>query len=348
VPVLFLVLDGLSARHVGPRLTPALAGLAETGGRAVAGGVAVMPSCTYPNHATFVTGLAPGQHGVHANYVVVDGTVRPAAEVGPGGPTIFDRCPSSIAVLGDHNLVGVMGAESAGRHWPPSGRLPADVALDELGYADDVSVVPLIVDAVAEAPDLLVAHLNGPDSTAHVHGPDSEAAHDRYRSTDAHLGTILDALAPRWAEWTVIVVSDHSQETVTVPEPVDVAAAAHAAGVDVTVVPEGGACVLAGPVADWRWLDAVPGIAGHRQLAPDRRLAWTDPGRWVGAVRISGPIPVKGVHGGPGQTPQVAVVGGGHPAAAALAASVTRTRPQATGWADILAGLTYQGTTVSS
>ncbi|MCW2718146.1 alkaline phosphatase family protein [Pseudonocardia sp.] len=109
--VLFLVLDGLPVRRVGRRLTPALAGLAAGGGWAPMGGVATMPSCTYPNHATFVTGTAPDSHGIHANHVVVDGRVRAAADVAPRGPTLFDACRdggrSTLAVLGDHNLVAV-------------------------------------------------------------------------------------------------------------------------------------------------------------------------------------------------------------------------------------------------
>ena len=51
----------------------------------------------------------------------------------------FDACNaagrSSAAVLGDHNLVGVMGAHGATEHWPGDGVLDDDVVRDGHGYA---------------------------------------------------------------------------------------------------------------------------------------------------------------------------------------------------------------------
>jgi hypothetical protein len=304
------------------------------------GGVATMPSSTYPNHATFVTGTDPSQHGIYANRVVVEGQVRAAADVRRRGETVFDTCRrsghSTAAVLGDHHLVAVMGADTAEVHWPPAGRLPAATPLDELGYATDIGVLGPLREAVERSPDLLVAHLNGPDTAGHVFGPDSVEAAERYRATDAVLGQVLAAMAPRWHEWTVIVVSDHDQETVTVDEPVDVAAAARRTSSDVTVVPEGGAALVAGPdPTGGVWLDAVGGVAGHHLLAPDLRLVWTSPGRYVG----SAPSPIRGVHGGLRQFAQVAVVGGGHSASARLAASIRLRRPPAASWAGTITQL---------
>ncbi|HEY0811875.1 MAG TPA: alkaline phosphatase family protein [Pseudonocardia sp.] len=331
--VLFLVLDGMPVRHVGRRHTPTLAALAAGGGHAPMGGRAVAPSSTYPNHATFVTGLGPGQHGVHGNHVVdADGGVRDADTVGPSGTTLFDVCRAagrtSAAVLGDHHLVGVLRADRADRHWPPQGRLPADVARDALGYAADAEVATRLRPVLELAPDLVVAHLNQPDTTEHLHGPDSEAAFAQYRATDAVLAEILDPVARRWSDWAVVVVSDHDQETVTVAEPVDLAAAARAAGVDMTVVPEGASALMHGADPDSRWLDAVPGIEGHQRIGERLRLVWTAPGRWFGAA----PLPLRGVHGAPRHAAQVAVCGGGHPAVPALAARLRRCRPAATDW----------------
>jgi hypothetical protein len=134
----------------------------------------------------------------------------------------------------------------------------------------------------------------------------------------------------------VVVVSDHDQETVTVDEPVDLAAASRGAGVPVTVVPEGGAALVAGPdPAAGRWLDAVAGVAGHELVAQHVRLVWTTSGRHVGSSASA----LKGVHGGPGQTAQVAVVGGGHPSAQRLADSVRHRRPTAASWAGTITGL---------
>lgn len=334
--VLFLVLDGLPVRHVGRRHTPTLAGLAAAGGWAPMGGHAVAPSSTYPNHATFVTGAAPHKHGIHGNHVVDDTGVRDAHEVGPTGTTVFDDCRtakrSSAAVLGDHHLVGVMRADLADHHWPPGGRLPDGVVLDPLGYAADTEVASRLRPLIQAGPDLVVAHLNQPDTTEHLHGPDSPAAFAQYRATDAVLAEILDAIGPRWSDWAVIVVSDHDQETVTVAEPVDLTAAAAKAGADVTIVDEGGSALLYGTDHDPRWLDAVAGVEGHRVLDERLRLVWSTPGRWFG----SRPMPLRGVHGGPRQARQVAVCGGGHPAIPTLADQLRTHRPAAAHWRAVI------------
>ena len=46
---------------------------------------------------------------------------------------------STAAVVGDHHLIGVMGAESADIFWPPDGKR-ADVDLDEFRYASNSAV----------------------------------------------------------------------------------------------------------------------------------------------------------------------------------------------------------------
>lgn len=328
--VLFLVLDGMPVRHVGRRLTPALCGLAAGGGWAPLGGHAVAPSSTYPNHATFMTGVGPEKHGLHGNNVVDGSGSRPASEVGIAVPTVFDTCRAAglhtAAVLGDHHLVPVMGATGAGTHWPPEGALPPGTPVDVLGYATDDAVLARLRDVIVTEPDLLVAHFNAPDTAGHVYGPDSREAAEQYRATDAVLSLVLDALAPRWDEWLVIVVSDHDQEMVTVPEPIDLAAAL---GREALVVPEGGSALIRGPLTG---LDAVAGVAGRRALGPDLTMVWAAPGRWFG----SHPVSLKGVHGSPRQDAQVAVCGGGHAAVPALAARLRAHRPAATEWAAIL------------
>ena len=58
--VVFVVLDGMPARHVGREVTPRLWALAGEGAR-FAVGRSVMTSATYPNHATFATGAGPDE-----------------------------------------------------------------------------------------------------------------------------------------------------------------------------------------------------------------------------------------------------------------------------------------------
>jgi hypothetical protein len=118
--------------------------MAEAGGWNRGGGVAVMPASTYPNHATFVTGVPPAVHGLWSSKIPgpapIDGPERvgthpplvDAWEVGPAVPTLFEVCGrggrSSAAVLGDHHLVGAMGAGSADSCWPAKGEFGDEVA----------------------------------------------------------------------------------------------------------------------------------------------------------------------------------------------------------------------------
>lgn len=331
--VLLLVIDALGPAYVDPALMPALADLADRGGRHPEGGLAVMPASTYPNHATFVTGVGPAGHGLWAAETVRDGRRQAAWDAGPAVPTLFDACRaagrSSVAVLGDHHLVGTMGAAAADRAWPGP-TLPAGAALDPFGYLADEAVAPVLAAAVADGPDLLVAQLNGPDTAAHLYGPDSEAARAAYAVTDRALGEVCEALRPRFSDWVVLVVSDHCQEDAAGDRFVDLERAAASAGVEAGVIEDGSAAVVYGPGgAAPGWLASVPGVAGVEALAPGAAVAWTEPG---GAF-ARGPWPLPGIHGSPRTRAQVAVVGGGHRAVAPLAARVAAARPPATAWA---------------
>jgi arylsulfatase A-like enzyme len=319
--VVFLIVDALPPRHVNHTVTPTLARLAHDG-RAAAGR-AVMTSATYPNHATFATGVDPLVHGIVANWIVHDGRPRPSYEIGPAVPTIFDACRaagrSSAAVVGDQHLVPVMGAHRADAHWPPGGELPDDVERDGHGYAADHEVLPRLLDVLRDSPDLVVAHLNEPDTAAHIHGPDSDDALACYHRSDATVATIVDALQPAWDDTVLIVVSDHDQEDID-PEPIDLYPPAAATGLALVPIPEGSAAIVWGrDETDGSWLDAVDGVAGHAPLMPDARLVWGEPRRWFTppAGFLDGP-PDRGTHGGPRTRNQVAIVAGGAPRRPAL------------------------------
>ena len=346
--VVFLVLDAMPPRHVGPATTPVLAALAASGGSAV--GRSVMTSSTYPNHATFATGVGPVGHGILANWIIRDGGPRATWHLGPSAPTLFEACRAagrtSATVVGDHNLIGVMGGASADEHWPPDGRRPDGVPVDEHGYVFDDEVLTHLVPLLerSDGPDLVVAHLNEPDTAAHVHGPDSEAAVATYRSTDAHVQPIVDALQRGWDDTVLIVVSDHDQETVTVEEPIDLHAAVAAAGIDCFVMPELSAAVVWGTdELAGAWIDNVQGVAGHEPAWDGARVVWAEPGRWFAMPPELRDVLTteRGQHGGATTRSQVGIVAGGHPAVAAIASSLhdpTR-QLEAADWATTVAAL---------
>lgn len=346
--VVFTVLDAFPNRHLGPACSPTLYRLATEGGWAREGATAVMTSATYPNHATFATGTGPLDHGLVTNWVPRRRDVRPAWKLGPRVPTLFEACRdagrSTTAVFGDQRLVGVTGATEADAHWPQNGRIPAGARVDAHGYADDRDTVIELEAAAATSVDLLFSQLNGPDTAAHDCGPDSADALASYRDTDALLARVRNALAPRWSDTVWIIVSDHDQEEVTVPEVLDLQTEASRRGLDLMVVPEGSAAVVTGddPTAG-EWLTEVDDLEGSVRLElPDDdgplecRMVWARPGRQFG---FAGMETYRGTHGGPRTRTQVAVVTGGHPTVERLAVSLDRGDIEAADWAPTIATL---------
>jgi predicted AlkP superfamily pyrophosphatase or phosphodiesterase len=327
----FLVLDGLPVEAVGREVTPVLVDWCAASGTAPHAVRAVLPAATYPNHASFVTGVEPSVHGIVGNHVPDEtGRMRPASTVGPAVPTMFDAVTEAglecRVVVGDQELVGVMGARTATSHWPPGGQVPEGAATDAHGYLHDDVTLPELLDALASDADLLFGHLNAPDTAGHVHGP--SGAHDVYRATDARLAAIRATVEQSDDPPLVIVVSDHSMEPVTEPEPVDLTPALDGTGL--TWMPEGTAAVVYGDHPDVAGLlPDTPGVEGVLELAPARHLVWAEPGRWLCFAGIDGE---PGMHGSPRTDRQLAAVVGSDPAVAELDALVAAGGFDATRW----------------
>ncbi|MEP6658627.1 MAG: alkaline phosphatase family protein [Acidimicrobiales bacterium] len=339
--VVLLVLDGYPNRHLTVEIAPTLSELARDGGRAIDGGIAVMTSATYPNHASFVTGVDVDGHGIYANDVAGGGERRLADLVGPATPTIFDALKAagrtSSCVVGDHHLIGAMAAMRADHHWPPNGERPDEGPYDVLGYvADDVTALR-IVEAIESGPEFLFAHLNEPDTAGHVFGPDKPRAIDVYSATDGRVAAIVAALEPVWADTVLMVVSDHDMEAALDPEPVDLVALAEAANCRATAVHEGsGAALVHGDRFDTEWLQHSDGVESWRELRPGLVVLNAAEGRWFGAIPIRG---LRGVHGGERTRAQLAVVAGGHSAVGAIRDSLQQRRPNAFDWPTTAAAL---------
>jgi hypothetical protein len=331
--VALVILDAFPHRPLLAESTPSLCGLARSGGVSASGGRAVLSASTYPNHASFVTGVDPIEHGIFTSHVLRDGSLRPAQEVGPAAPTLFDVCQQAgrraVGVFGDQNLVGVCGARSAAAHWPPDGVLPDDAARGALGFAADRAVVAALDPVEAERADLIVVQLDEVDTARHLHGPDAPESHEQCRATDAALGEILERLRSGWDDTVVIAVSDHDHEEVS-PGAIDLGAEVAERGLDLLVDQDGTAALVVG-AADESTLLGLPGVVGCASLGVDRTLVWGEPGQQFGID-----WGLKGHHGSPRTAAQLAVVGGGHPAAGELGRRLTRTTPDAASWAGIV------------
>ena len=172
-------------------------------------------------------------------------------------------------------------------------------------------------------------------------GPDSDGALETYRSTDACIAEIVEALQPTWSDTVFIAVSDHDQETVMADGVIDLYPAAAATGLPLIPIPEGSAAIVWGEdTTDGAWLDRVDGVTDHAELQAGRAGRLAASGRWFcpGLRVLRGPAePGTAAFG---TRSQVAIVAGGHPDAIALARTLNA-RPQieATEWAPTLAGL---------
>ncbi len=324
--VVMVVLDAFPHALVDERLTPTLHHLAAEGGRSRAGGVAEATAATYPNHATFVTGRSTLDHGMITNKVLQGELWVGAANVGPAVPTLFDACRaegrSSVAVVGDQNLIGVCGARTADEHWPPQGSVPDGTPRSAGGYLPDDEVIRVLGETDLDV-DLLVVQLDEVDSTRHRFGAWSDEASEQCHRTDAALGRLVEQLRPRWDDTVMLVLSDHDQEDVGPGEPADFAG--HLPD-GVEVCHQGTASLLVGPMTDADLL-ALPAVVGSTSLDDEHHVVWGAPGQVFGAVYG------KGDHGSPRTATQLAVVGGGHPAVVGLAGRISRARPPATQWA---------------
>lgn len=338
--VVFLVLDGLPASAVAAGLTPSLTAWAAASGTTPTQVPSMLPASTYANHATFVTGVEPARHGIVANHIRVrEGKFTRAAKIGPQVPTLFDTAVASdresAFVVGDQELVGVMGGRTASTHWPLDGAIPDGAPLDAHGYLADSATLPQLLRVLDTDAELVIAQLNSPDTAGHVHGPETSLARDVYQAVDVSLGEIQAAIAPRADDTVMIVVSDHSMEPITVDEPVDLTATLD--GIGLEWFPEGSAALVYGehPDAD-RVLAAAPDIAGSRELSPGVRIVWPEPGRWM---CFAGLDAEPGNHGSPRTAHQLAAVVGNHPAVHEIDARLHAGAFDARSWAPTIADI---------
>jgi len=328
--VVFVVIDALPNDLVSKEWTPNLWELLSDGGWNALGGKSVLSTATYPNHATFATGRLPSSHGIFTNRVWDGEQFTISSEIGPAGDTLFKATKRNglecITVVGDHHLIGVMGAEESSKVWPPEGKR-ADVALDEFRYASNSSVLDA-VDAIGlvEA-DFGFVHFNEPDTVCHIHGPDSEETRLRILKTDEALGEFLTRLKPMWDDTVVIVVSDHDQELV-VDYGFDLSSALDEKGLPGIVEYEGTAALIFDGPSE-KELGLIPEVEGVVSLDERNSLVWGKPGHVFGPW-LEG---LHGSHGSPRCETQVAVVGGGHPQVKQLANAITKGRPMAWEWA---------------
>jgi hypothetical protein len=243
--------------------------------------------------------------------------------------------------MGDHKLQRVLRFDELDRAWPPAGIVPERIELDAHGYPTNAAIRPFALEAVADRDlDLLFVQFNETDTLGHDLGPTEASTLDCVRAADAIVGEVVEALAPEWDRTVIAVVSDHDMMR-RLPFP----------AIDPTVPRD-----CAGLVDDWiadgcaAWLRLTSGVDAHmainrlaalegvenwRWREPDTLLLLAAPGR----VFASPSMPISGIHGSLSTARTLAIVGGGHPAVANLAACIADRSPRLTDWAPTLAGI---------
>jgi predicted AlkP superfamily pyrophosphatase or phosphodiesterase len=243
-PVLMISIDGLrpgdvlDAKARGVKV-PVLEAMAREG--AYATGVRnVLPTVTYPDHTTLVTGVWPAVHGIAANVTFdplrknLDGWYwySPSIKV----PTLWDAAHASgrvVASVGwpvsvDNPAIDFDIPEYWRAYTPEDIKLvhalatrglPEEVeAKSQVTLADILALTPAADEAKARMAAAIIAlkhpafftlHLSSLDEEEHLHGPGSPEAYDALARIDAAVGGLVAAARREEPGLVVLVVSDH-------------------------------------------------------------------------------------------------------------------------------------------
>ncbi|RDV07805.1 alkaline phosphatase family protein [Sphingorhabdus pulchriflava] len=249
-PVLLISIDGLQPADVieaekrGINI-PNLKRFVKEGSYA-SGVTGVLPSVTYPSHATLVTGVSPAEHGIIGN------TGFDPMQINQSGwywyasdfkaPTLWDAAAKA-------------GLKTANVHWPVTvGQTSIRYNLPQIwrtGHEDDVKLMkvlatPGLVDRLesslgiayaqgidesiagdenrahfaealilAEKPDFMTAYFTALDHEQHEKGPDTKDAHHILERIDAIVGKLVAAQLKVHPDAVIAIASDHGFATTT-------------------------------------------------------------------------------------------------------------------------------------
>jgi predicted AlkP superfamily pyrophosphatase or phosphodiesterase len=230
--------DVLEASSRGLQL-PVLTELAR-GGAYATGVRDVLPSVTYPNHTTLVTGVSPARHGVASN-TKFDPMRKSMGEwywyaQDIKVPTLWDAIHAAgrpVASLGWPVSVGAMSIDAnIPEYWRAHDaddikleralvtpgleaalRRDGGVDLADTGDTTPRSDVLKAHDAVAiyrlRRPDFFTLHLSSLDEVQHMTGPGSAASHAALEQIDTEVGDVIAAARQVEPDLVVAIVSDH-------------------------------------------------------------------------------------------------------------------------------------------
>ncbi len=283
-PVLLISIDGLrpldviEAEKRGLKVPTLRRFLTE--GSYARGVVGVLPTLTYPSHATLLTGAAPARHGIVSNTTFDptqmnhDGwfwyasdykreTLWGAASKA-GLRTANVHWPVSVGARGitynmpqiwrtghpdDAKLIDALATPGLKARLEREVGQPYAAGIDESIVADENRARfagQLIAD---EKPDFITVYFAALDHEEHLHGPDSPEANAILQRIDALIGKLVEAEMSAHPDAAVAVVSDHGFV------PIDNALNIYGAFIEAGLVTIG----ADGKIASW---EAVPWASG--------------------------------------------------------------------------------------
>ena len=246
-PVLLISIDGLRPADVSeadkrglkiPNLRRFL-----TEGSSATGVRGVLPTVTYPSHATLLTGVSPAKHGIVSN------TTFDPMQINQGGwywyanafrvPTLWDAARKGGMTVGNVHWPVSVGAKSITWNLPQIWRT---------GHADDAALVAALatpglledmeprvgqyaagidegidgdenrgkfaVDMIQrKKPEFMTVYLTALDHEQHEKGPGTPAAHAVLERIDAIVGRLVAAQMTAHPDTAIAVVSDHGFST---------------------------------------------------------------------------------------------------------------------------------------
>lgn len=199
-----------------------------------------LPTVTYPNHTTLITGVWPARHGI-ANNTMFDPT-----GTNQGGwywyaedikvPTLWDAVHKSGGKVASLSWPVSVGARSIDYNVPEYWRARNSVDLElmhvlitpglqdaierksgvkyaeafgEDAKSDDARVALAAAIYALKKPKFFTLHLPALDESEHEHGPGSAEAKATLHSVDAAVGRLVAAARKAEPDLVVVITSDH-------------------------------------------------------------------------------------------------------------------------------------------
>ena len=213
--VLLVSLDGFRANYAELADTPHLDRLESEGFKADSL-VPVLPTKTFPNHWTQVTGLTPARHGILDNTVYDPGT-GDWFSMGDSQSTQDPRWWGGEPIWETAERQGLRGATM---FWPGSDARPPSRHVPYDGTLADRDRVEIVLDWLElpedVRPHFVTLYFSEPDGKGHAEGPRGPELRREITDVDALIGTLLEGMDERDLAERVdlLVVSDHGMTSI--------------------------------------------------------------------------------------------------------------------------------------